>query len=249
LGTAFSVEPRHRAVTLQSYYGMKQPTAESAVKLTPAAEGGLLRAALILSMVTVGYNVLEGLISAWFGYQDETLALFGFGMDSFVEVISGLGVMHMLVRLRRMRRGAAGSKDRFQRQALRVTGISFLLLAAGLAAGAVLTIVTRHAPVTTVVGVVVSTVSILTMWALMAAKLRIGRRLGSAPIIADARCTRTCLQLSFVLLASSILYTLFRVPYVDAAGSLGIAWFAFREGREALAKAGNPGLTCGEGCC
>jgi hypothetical protein len=224
------------------------PAAEQAEKLSPPAEARLLRAAFILSVVTVAYNVLEGLISAWFGYQDETLALFGFGLDSFVEVISGLGVMHMLVRLRGMRHGAARRKDRFERQALRVTGVSFLLLAAGLAVGAGLTVVTRHAPATTVAGVVVSTVSILTMWALMAAKLRIGRRLGSAPIIADARCTRTCLQLSFVLLASSILYTLFRVPYVDAAGSLGIAWLAFREGRESLAKAGKPGLAC-DGCC
>ena len=104
-------------------------------KLTPASERRLLRVALALGVITVVYNVLEGLISAWFGYQDETLALFGFGVDSFVEVISGLGVMHLLLRLLRMKHGSASRHDRFERQALRVTGFSFILLSAGLPAG------------------------------------------------------------------------------------------------------------------
>lgn len=223
---------------------MTEPGALQTEKPEPAAGTRLLRLALILSIITVGYNILEGLVSAWFGWHDETLALFGFGVDSFVEVISGLGVMHLLMRMRRAR---VSRHDRFERRALRVTGFSFLLLAAGLTAGAVITVVSRHTPVTTVAGMIVSTVSILTMWALMTAKLRVGRLLGSAPIIADARCTRACFQLSFVLLASSILYALLRVPYVDAAGSLGIAALAVREGREAFAGAGSSGPACG--CC
>ena len=56
----------------------------------------LLRTALILAIITVGYNLLEGIISVAFGYSDETLALFGFGVDSFVEVVSGLGILHMV---------------------------------------------------------------------------------------------------------------------------------------------------------
>jgi divalent metal cation (Fe/Co/Zn/Cd) transporter len=214
-------------------------------ELSPEAEQRLLRAAFALGVVTVVYNVLEGLVSAWFGWQDETLALFGFGLDSFVEVISGLGVMHMLIR---MKRGSVSRHDRFERQALKVTGFSFYLLCAGLLAGALANILGGHAPLTTVSGMIVSTISILTMWALMTAKQRVGERLGSAPIIADARCTRTCFYLSFILLASSLLYALFRVPYVDAAGSVGIAWFAFREGREAFEKAKSGNLSCDD-CC
>jgi hypothetical protein len=216
----------------------------SALPARPEAEIGLLRTALALSIITVGYNVLEGLISAWFGWHDETLTLLGFGVDSFVEVISGLGILHMLSRLRGAR---VGRPVRFERRALRVTGFSFLLLAAGLAAGAVITVAAGHTPVTTVAGMIVSTVSILTMYALMRAKLRVGRRLGSAPIVADAHCTRACFQLSFVLLASSLLYALFRLPYVDAAGSLGIAALAVREGREAFARAKADDLSCS--CC
>ena len=52
----------------------------------------LYRQASLLAYVTIGYNMVEGLVSVWFGLDDETFALFGFGLDSFVEVISGIGI-------------------------------------------------------------------------------------------------------------------------------------------------------------
>ncbi|MDZ7846347.1 MAG: hypothetical protein U5L96_06075 [Owenweeksia sp.] len=61
----------------------------------------LLQTALVLSFVTIIYNLLEGLIATFFGASDETLVLFGFGIDSFVEVLSGIGIVHMVVRMRR----------------------------------------------------------------------------------------------------------------------------------------------------
>ena len=84
---------------------------------------------------------------------------------------------------------------------------------------------------------------------LMAAKLKSGKILGSEAIISDAHCTKTCLYLSVILLASSSLYELFRVPYIDLVGSLAIAWFAFSEGREAFEKVRNNKLGCGCGDC
>lgn len=59
----------------------------------------LWNAALILAVITVFYNLLEGLVSIYFGVADETLSLFGFGLDSFIEVISGIGVWHMITRI------------------------------------------------------------------------------------------------------------------------------------------------------
>jgi len=71
----------------------------------------------------------------------------------------------------------------------------------------------------------------------MKAKLNVGRRLNSDAIIADAHCTKTCFYLSIILLAASGLYEVFQIGYIDVIGSLGIAYFAFREGREAFEKA------------
>lgn len=53
-------------------------------------ETKLYRNAFLLSLFTVFYNIIEGVVSMVIGYQDETLALFGFGVDSFIEVISGM---------------------------------------------------------------------------------------------------------------------------------------------------------------
>ncbi|HNW28040.1 MAG TPA: cation transporter [Spirochaetota bacterium] len=201
----------------------------------------LLKTAFILSVITVVYNIVEGLFSTIFGYADDTLALFGFGVDSFVEVISGIGIGHMVWR---MRRSPVSERDRFERRALFITGGSFFLLAAGLIAGSVLNVVRGIKPDTTIAGIVISAVSIITMWFLYSYKLKTGRALDSAPIIADANCTKTCFYLSFILLGSSVLYELFRISYIDTVGSLGIAWFAFSEGKESIEKARSNSLSC-----
>ncbi|MEK7852009.1 MAG: hypothetical protein AAB275_08995, partial [Deltaproteobacteria bacterium] len=53
-----------------------------------------------LALITIFYNIGEGLVSVYFGLEDETIALFGFGIDSFVEVISGIGIWHMIRRFK-----------------------------------------------------------------------------------------------------------------------------------------------------
>jgi len=198
----------------------------------------LVNTAFILALVTILYNVAEGLVSVFFGLSDDTLALLGFGLDSFVEVLSGTGILHMIYRMKKAGLEDVEARDRFERQALRITGTAFYILAAGLVAGSVITIVQGTKPVTTLPGVIISILSILTMYILMTWKLKIGKKLRSAAVIADAHCTRACFYLSFVLLASSGLYALFEIVWFDIAGSLAIAWYAFSEGRESFENAG-----------
>lgn len=208
----------------------------------------LLKTAFILSAITIFYNLAEGLVSVYFGLEDDTLSLLGFGLDSFVEVISGIGIAHMVWR---MQQSPLQQRDRFERQALKITGTSFYLLTASLVIGSIIKAIQGSEPETTVVGIIVSVISILTMYFLMKYKLKVGNKLNSAPIIADAHCTRTCLQLSVILLAASGLYELFRISYIDLIGSLGIAYFAYKEGKEAWEKANSTDLnsTCGDNCC
>jgi hypothetical protein len=207
----------------------------------------LLRTAFILSLITIFYNIVEGLISVYFGSEDETLALFGFGVDSFVEVISGIGIAHMILR---MRFSKVLTRDTFEKTALSVTGTVFYLLTIGLITGSVLNIIYDVKPETTVVGIIVSVISIGTMYWLMTAKLKVGKELKSDAIIADANCTKTCFYLSFILLASSGLYEIFYIAHFDLLGSLGIAYFAFKEGREAFekVKSGNLACNCDDDC-
>ena len=206
-----------------------------------------LNTALWLSIITIAYNIIEGLVSVYFGSTDDTLVLLGFGVDSFVEVISGIGILHMVLRMQRI---VIKDFDKFERLALRITGVAFMLLAAGLVLGSILNVVNKTKPETTLAGIIIAAVSICTMYFLMQYKLKTGKALNSEAIIADAHCTKTCLYLSFILLASSLLYEFLKISYIDVAGSLGIAWYAFSEGRESLEKARKNQLSCscGENC-
>ena len=205
----------------------------------------LLQWANILALITIFYNILEGLVSVFFGLEDETMALFGFGLDSFVEVISGIGIWHMIGRIRE--KGDA-SPDSFEQAALRTTGTAFYLLTAGLMVTALVNLYQGLKPETTVWGIIISTVSIVTMWLLIHFKMKVGRQLNSPAIIADANCTKTCLYLSFVLLLASAGYELTGISGLDAAGALIIAWFSFREGREAFEKAKGGSCSCSGTC-
>ena len=195
-----------------------------------------------LALFTIFYNLLEGMVSVWMGASDETLALFGFGVDSFIEVISAIGVWHML---RRIRANGGETRDEFERRALRITGAAFYLLTAGLVATAVLNLYQQHRPETTFWGIVIALVSISFMWALINYKVKVGTALNSPAILADAACSRACMYLSLVLMASSLGYALTGIGSLDAIGALLIAGLSFKEGREAFDKA--KGLSCS--CC
>jgi divalent metal cation (Fe/Co/Zn/Cd) transporter len=127
---------------------------------------------------------------------------------------------------------------------LKITGFSFFLLAVGLVLGSVFNLVQDSHPQTTVAGIIIAAISILTMYWLMTSKLKVGKELNSDAIIADANCTKTCFYLSFILLGASAMYEIFSVGYFDILGSLGIAYFAFREGREAFEKVRTGNLAC-----
>jgi divalent metal cation (Fe/Co/Zn/Cd) transporter len=205
----------------------------------------LYRTASLLALITIFYNIAEGVVSVWFGAEDETIALFGFGLDSFVEVISGIGIWHMV---RRLGTGEHDDRDPFERRALRITGGAFYLLACGMVVTAVVSIVQGHRPETTRWGIIVSVVSIASMWLLMHYKVKVGTALNSPAILADAACTRTCLQLSVVLLAASAGFALTGIGCLDAVGSILIACLSIREGREALQKARGLACSCAGTC-
>lgn len=213
----------------------------------PPKNPSLYKWATVLALITIFYNIGEGVISVLFGLEDESMALFGFGLDSFVEVASGLGIWHMI---RRIQKNEGESADHFERTALRITGTGFYLLTAGLTAMAAVNLYQGHSPETTFWGIVVSLVSILTMWLLIHYKVKVGRALNSPAILADAACTRACLQLSVVLLAASLGYKFTGLGGFDSVGTLVIAGLCWREGKESFekAKSGSFACTCGGAC-
>jgi len=209
-------------------------------------KANLYKWASVLALITIFYNIIEGIVSVSFGIKDETIALFGFGVDSFVEVISGVGIWHML---RRLRQNGDKKLDRFEKDALRVTGTAFYILTTGLVITAAVNLYQGNKPETTLWGILVSVVSILTMWALIHYKTKVGKQLDSEAILADAACTKVCIQLSLVLLFASAGYELTGIGWLDSIGAVLIAWLSFREGRESFQKAkGNMACGCKDSC-
>ena len=192
-----------------------------------------------LAILTVVYNVAEGLVATYFGIQDETLTLFGFGLDSFVETISALGVTQMILRIKK---NPVSSKGPFEIRALKITGWCFYVLAAILSTTAIYNVVQGHQPTSTTAGIIIGLISILTMWLLIRSKISVGKKLDSAPIIADAKCNQVCLYMSVILLVASGLWELWQIPYIDALGTAGIVYFSIKEGKEAFQK--SRGIDC-----
>jgi len=199
-----------------------------------------------LSLFTIVYNIAEGVVSMIMGYADETLVLFGFGADSFIEVLSGVGIAVMIIRIRN---NPDSPPSRFEISALKITGTAFYMLAVALLAGIVVNTLQQRKPETTLWGIVISLVSIAVMTWLMLSKKRVGKALNSEPVLADASCTRICIYMSLVLLASSVIYEFTGFAYADAIGAAGLVYFSWSEGREAFEKAkGRISCSCGDNC-
>jgi len=197
--------------------------------------------ALWLALFTIFYNLAEGAVSLYFGVQDETLALFGFGVDSFIEVMSGFGILAMVLRIRK---NTDAPRSQFERTALRITGTSFFILAAGLGATAIFNLFMGHKPTTTLPGLIISLISIAIMGLLVMGKRKVGHTLDSSPILADANCTMVCIYMSVVLLVSSLIYHFTSFGFVDSLGAVGLIYFSVSEGKESFEKAANVSDDC-----
>jgi divalent metal cation (Fe/Co/Zn/Cd) transporter len=204
-------------------------------------ETNLYKRAYYLSLFTIFYNIAEGVVSIFLGYKDETLTLFGFGADSFIEVLSGLGIAIMILRIQR---NPESAKSRFEITALKITGTAFYMLSAGLLVGIALNLLNHRKPETTFWGIIISLASIVVMYWLYSAKKRTGKQLNSQPIISDANCTMICIYMSVVLLVSSLIYQLTGFTYADAIGTAGLIYFSISEGKEAFEKAKGKSCDC-----
>jgi len=204
-------------------------------------ENKYYKVALWLAFFTIFYNIIEGLVSIWFGVKDETLTLFGFGADSFIEVMSGIGIAVMILRIKQ---NPDSSKSTFEINALKITGSAFYLLSVGLLIGIAFNLINHHKPETTFWGVVISLISIAVMVWLMNAKKKVGKQLNSEPILSDSNCTKVCVYMSIVLLVSSLIYEFTGFTYADVIGTAGLIYFSMTEGKEAFEKAKGKSCDC-----
>ncbi|RMG60768.1 MAG: hypothetical protein D6715_14725 [Calditrichaeota bacterium] len=191
-----------------------------------------MRWAWRLALITVLYNVLEGVVSVLAGRASGSVALVGFGLDSFVESLSGL-VMLWRFFPRREAFDHAREMQR-ERRAVLLVGLSFLALSAYVGYESIHKLVFQEIPRPSVLGIAIAVVSLIAMPLLFYGKKRIALQLGSRSLQADARQTLACMFLSFALLLGLVLNYSVGFWQADPLVGLLIAFFLLREGVEAI---------------
>ena len=180
-----------------------------------------------LEYFTIAWNGLEGLVAVVAGAIAGSISLVGFGIDSFVEVISGSVLLwRMSVDADVLRR------EQNERRALRVVGICFLFLATYIAYESAMDLWSRRPPAHSVPGIVLACVSLVVMPLLSRAKRKVGRALGSAAMHADAKQTEFCTYLSAILLAGLLLNAFLGLWWADPVAALIMVPIIAKEGIE-----------------
>lgn len=197
---------------------------------SPAARAAWLGRGITLEGITVGYNAAEGTIAIAAGVAAGSVALTGFGIDSVIEVSSGVLLWWRL----RAELGAAPLAERVEARAARGAGALLLALGAYVLTDAVRRLATGDRPGTSIVGVAVTMLSLLVMPLLARAKLRAAAALGSRALRADAHETIVCAWLSFTTLVGLGLNVTIGWWWADPVAALAMLPLIVREGLEAL---------------
>jgi cation diffusion facilitator family transporter len=181
--------------------------------------------ALWLAYATIAYNMLEGLVSVAFGALAGSPALFGFGLDSLVESLSGVVMVWRF----------SPSEDDHQREhtAVRLIGMSLIVLAIYVAYEAASSLYYNEPPDRSAVGLFIAGVSLIAMPVLYALKRRTAKTLNSRSLAADAKQTLACILLSIALLIGTGLHYALGWWQADPIAGLIIAAFLVREGYKA----------------
>ncbi len=188
-----------------------------------------LRRGVALEAVTIGYNALEGIIAIAAGLAAGSVALTGFGVDSVIEVTSGVVLWWRL----RAELGAPPVGTAVEARAGRVAGLLLVVLAGYLVVESGRLLLVGARAETSIVGLAITFLSLIVMPLLARAKLRVAEALGSRALRADAHETIVCAWLSFTTLLGLGLNAALGWWWADPVAALAMVPLILREGLEA----------------
>lgn len=206
-------------MSIESAPGGGRPTADRA---------SLARTGRILAWITIAWNAIEGVAAVAAGIVAGSIALVGFGVDSYVEVFAGVVI---LWRLAQERQGEDVS-EAAERRAVRLIAATFFALSVGIGVESLRKLATNTRPDESLFGIGLAVVSLAVMPLLARAKRRVGEQMGSRALVADATETSLCVWLSAILLVGLALNALAGWWWADPLAALGIVYVAAREGVE-----------------
>ncbi len=190
----------------------------------------LYKKGLLLEYLTVGYNVVEAGVSIVFGHIANSIALIGFGLDSVVESLSGLV---LIWRLRQHGKISEEKEEEIEKKATKFVALTFFILGIYVLFESLKKLVEKEIPDPTLAGIIIAVVSILVMPVLSWQKFQVGKQIKSQALIADSKETLACFFLSVALLLGLGSNYVFGFWQADPAAGIIVAFFLFREGKEA----------------
>ena len=193
----------------------------------------LSRKALLLSYFTVGYNVLEGVVSIIAGAFAGSIALIGFGLDSFMESLSG-GVL--IWRFRKHGKLSEEEEKGVEKKATKLVGYTFFILAIYVLYESINKLVSKEIPDTSLFGIIIAILSLIVMPILFYQKYQTGKALGSRSLVADSKETLACMFMSVALLIGLGANYVFGFWQADPIAGLIIVIFLGWEGYKTLTE-------------
>jgi len=189
----------------------------------------LYKRGLLLEYFTIGYNLIEAILSIAFGSMANSIALVGFGLDSIVESLSGLVLVW---RLRQHQKITEEEEERVEKKAIKFVAITFIVLAIYVLVQSVKKLIFQEIPNPSLPGIIIAIASIIVMPILTLQKYRIGKKIKSKALIADSKETLACFFLSLALLLGLGLNYLMNFWQADPIVGIIIVIFLLREGVE-----------------
>ena len=191
----------------------------------------LRKKAFILSVFTVSYNIVEGIVSIVAGISSNSISLTGFGIDSFVESISG---SVMVWRFKKQEKISEAEEERIEKIAQRLVAISFFILSAYIFYESITKLYFKDITEPSILGLIIIIMSIIVMPVLFYLKYRTGKLLNSKSLIADSKETLACLFLSVAVLTGILLNFFYGFWQADPIAAILIAMYLIVEGVRTL---------------
>ena len=174
-----------------------------------------------LIILTILYNLVEGIFALYFGLESNSTSLLSFGLDSFIEITSGIALW-----------GVTSKNETSHTQAEKLIAYSFLLLIVFILTKSSFDLININKPETSFYGVILAVVSIIVEGPLAYRKLKLGRLLNNNVLIAEAKETLFCLNLSVLVIIGVGVNYLFGLWYFDPIAALFMIPWLFKEFRE-----------------
>lgn len=201
-------------------------------------KGKWLKIALWLVITTNVYNIIEAIIALWAGIEADSIALFGFGLDSIIEFMAA---SVLLWRFYVEARGASQKCiEKAEHRAHQFVGITFLLLAAYVAIQSIRSLIIHTIPDESLIGIILACASLAIMPLISWGKLVAAKHVGSSALRAEAKETLACSILSLILLVGLVANATLGWWWADPVAALLMVPWLIKEGFEGIS---------GDECC